>query len=136
MLGKPRIRLNNLETSLRFPYLCLSPIMDSVIHAYPIILTLSSISFSGSQDYEAEQFVNRGYEIYPSEMYAKSLISYQPPPEYYYCPKCTVTFIRKSNFDSHSCNLIRNFTCELCNKKFTRKWVLKRHVETLHADHQ
>ena len=30
MLGKPRIRLNNLKTSLRFPCLGLNPIIDSV----------------------------------------------------------------------------------------------------------
>ena len=31
MLGKPRIRLNNLKTSLRFPCLGLNPIIDSII---------------------------------------------------------------------------------------------------------
>ena len=31
MLGKPRIRLNNLKTSLRLPCLGLNPIIDSVI---------------------------------------------------------------------------------------------------------
>ena len=30
MLGKPRIRLNNLKTSLRFPCLGLNPIIDSI----------------------------------------------------------------------------------------------------------
>ena len=30
MLGKPRIRLNNLETCLRFPCLGLDPIIDSI----------------------------------------------------------------------------------------------------------
>ena len=30
MPGKPRIRLNNLKTSLRFPCLGLNPIIDSV----------------------------------------------------------------------------------------------------------
>ena len=30
MLGKPRIRLNNLKTSLRFPCLCINPIIDSI----------------------------------------------------------------------------------------------------------
>ena len=30
MLGKPRIRLNNLKTSLRFPCLSLNPIIDSI----------------------------------------------------------------------------------------------------------
>ena len=32
MLGKPRIRLNNLKTSLRFPCLGLNPIIDSISH--------------------------------------------------------------------------------------------------------
>ena len=31
LLGKPRIRLNNLKTLLRFPCLCLNPIIDSII---------------------------------------------------------------------------------------------------------
>ena len=31
MLGKPRIGLNNLKTSLRFPCLGLNPIIDSII---------------------------------------------------------------------------------------------------------
>ena len=31
MLGKPRIRLNNLKTSLRSPCLGLNPIIDSII---------------------------------------------------------------------------------------------------------
>ena len=31
MLGKPRIRLNNLKNSLRFPCLGLNPIIDSII---------------------------------------------------------------------------------------------------------
>ena len=31
MLGKLRIRLNNLKTSLRFPCLGLNPIIDSII---------------------------------------------------------------------------------------------------------
>ena len=31
MLGKPRIRLNNLKTSQRFPCLGLNPIIDSII---------------------------------------------------------------------------------------------------------
>ena len=30
MLGKPRIRLNNLKTSLRFPCIGLNPIIDSI----------------------------------------------------------------------------------------------------------
>ena len=30
MLGKPRIRLNNLKTSVRFPCLGLNPIIDSI----------------------------------------------------------------------------------------------------------
>ena len=30
MLGKPRIRLNNLKTSLRFPCLGLNPIIDTI----------------------------------------------------------------------------------------------------------
>ena len=33
MLGKPRIRLNNLKTSLRFPCLGLNPIIDSISHS-------------------------------------------------------------------------------------------------------
>ena len=40
MLGKPRIRLNNLKTSLRYPCLNLSPIIDS------INLSLSSLCLS------------------------------------------------------------------------------------------
>ena len=32
MLGKPRIRLNNLKTSLRFPCLGFNPIIDSISH--------------------------------------------------------------------------------------------------------
>ena len=34
MLGKPRIRLNNLKTSLRFPCLGLNPIIDSISLAH------------------------------------------------------------------------------------------------------
>ena len=30
MLGKPRIRLNNLKTSLKFPCIGLNPIIDSI----------------------------------------------------------------------------------------------------------
>ena len=30
MLGKPRIRLNNLKTGLRFPCLGLNPVIDSI----------------------------------------------------------------------------------------------------------
>ena len=42
MLGKPRIRLNDLKTSLRFPCLGLHPIVDSVsatVQQYVIFLT-------------------------------------------------------------------------------------------------
>ena len=41
MLGKPRIRLNNLKTSLRFPCLGLNPIIDSI----NLIMCLCHISF-------------------------------------------------------------------------------------------
>ena len=34
MLGKPRIRLNNLKTNLKFPCLCLNPIIDSISLAH------------------------------------------------------------------------------------------------------
>ena len=34
MLGKPRISPNNLKISLRFPYLGLSPIIDSITCIY------------------------------------------------------------------------------------------------------
>ena len=32
MLGKPRIRLNNLKTSLKFPCIGLNPIIDFISH--------------------------------------------------------------------------------------------------------
>ena len=34
MLGRPRIRLNKLKTSLRFPYLGLNPIIVSINHSF------------------------------------------------------------------------------------------------------
>ena len=58
MLGKPRIRLNNLKTSLRFPCLGLNPIIDS-INLFQDLETLSKELVRLSKLDSAVEMVNK-----------------------------------------------------------------------------
>ncbi len=56
------------------------------------------------------------------------------------CPKCMRKFDRKSSFDDHlnkkkPCNEKNHQNkCEYCNKMYSRKYTLDRHIATIHKD--
>ena len=58
-------------------------------------------------------------------------------PEKYKCENCARNYKRRKILNAHKkyeCGVTPQFTCELCGKRFTRKYNLRYHIDKLHCE--